>query len=145
MNPFKPPQVEQPVRSSSLPGRFWLGRWHLFAFPFPWAVSATMTFMAVSNNLDHAAERRGRVAVTTLGSLLVPMTGGISRDMQGCCLRFSLSLLPWCLASILIAILVQWKWRPVHLVGHLIRFLIWCVGWLGWFAGGIASLGHALS
>jgi hypothetical protein len=40
-------------------------------------------------------EGLANIVVTTLATVSGPMVGAVARDCQSCCLKFSLSLLPW--------------------------------------------------
>ncbi len=145
MNPFQPPAHPEAPLPSRERRSGWLGRAHLMTFVALWGVFGVLTFLAVFNGLDNAAQRPTRVALTTVASLFGPMTGAIAREMQGCCLEFSLWLLPWCLPPLLLAVFVQWLWRPKNAAARGFRVLIWSLGWVIWFGGGIVSFGHALS
>lgn len=120
-------------------------RWHVVAFVVLWSIFSALTFYVVSNGLDNAADHPGTVAATTAATVLGPMTGAVSRNFQGCCLGFSLSLLPYCLSGLLVAVLAQVIRLPAHAWGLVARRLLWILGLFVWFAGGIVSFMHALS
>jgi hypothetical protein len=82
--------------------------------------------------------------LTTLGTILGPMTGAISRNCQGCCPAFSLSLLPYCGAFLVGGTLPLFIKLPFRGASAL-RMALGIVGLLGRFFGGIVSLGHALN
>ena len=86
-----------------------------------------------------------RVFLTTLGTILGPMTGAISRNCQSCCLAFSLSLLPYCGAFMVAGTLPLFIKLPFKWGASALRMTQWIVGLLGWFFGGIVSFGHALN
>ncbi|MEW4570276.1 hypothetical protein AB1L88_20610 [Tautonia sp. JC769] len=121
-------------------------RWHLGIFLGAWLGFAALTLQIVRTHLDNAERHPGVVAATTVGSVLGPMSGAISRGFsQGCCLEVSLSLLPYCLSALVAAAVVQVV-VPARGVGLLaLRLVAWMVGVIVWFGGGIVSLGHALS
>ena len=83
--------------------------------------------------------------LTTLGTILGPMTGAISRNCQGCCPAFSLSLLPYCGAFLAAGTLPLFIKLPFSRGASALRMTLWIVGLLGWFFGGIVSFGHALN
>jgi hypothetical protein len=85
------------------------------------------------------------VVLTTLGTILGPMTGAISRDCQSCCLNFSLSLLPYCAAFLIVGTIPLLIKFPFRLGAAALRMILWTVGVLGWFLGGILSFAHALN
>jgi len=120
-------------------------RWHLWSAVVIWLIFTLLTLWTVSQGLYNAGDRPGTVALTTLGTVLGPMTGAISRDFQGCCLRFSLSLMPYCAASLAIGIAAQLWLPPGRKWLRPIRATAWIGGLLVWFGGGILSFLHALS
>src|SRR5687767_2212082 len=74
--------------------------WHAWVAVGLWLAFSGVTLWIMLQGLDRGAWRPLRVAATTAGTILGPMTGAISRDFQGCCLDFSLSLLPYCLGAL---------------------------------------------
>ena len=78
-------------------------RWHALVTCALWLVFAALTLVIALRGLDHAAQRPLTVAATVAGSALGPMSGAISRGFQPCCLAFSLSLMPICLAALAVA------------------------------------------
>jgi len=96
---------------------------------------------------DHGIDRYDHdrlVVLTTLGTILGPMTGAISRDCQSCCLEFSLSLLPYCGAILITGTIPSFLRLPFESGATALRMTAWGVGLLGWFLGGIVSFAHAL-
>jgi hypothetical protein len=85
------------------------------------------------------------VALTTCGTILGPMTGAISRNCQTCCLNISLGLLPYCAAFLVLGTMPLFLKLPFQRGASVLRMVIWIVGLLGWFLGGIMSLAVALS
>jgi hypothetical protein len=142
INPYQPSATPNiPAKPTSASGsRF--GRARLYVFLVIWLGFTIWTYLIVSSGLS--APTRSRVALTTASTILGPMTGAISRDMQGCCLRFSLSLLPYCAASVGIAAVAQMVRLPFERFAGAVRMLLWILGWTGWFMGGIVSFIHAL-
>ena len=88
---------------------------------------------------------KGRVLLTTAGTISGPMTGALARDWQGCCLEFSIFLLPCCGSALVGAAAFQFIPLPLKRGATAIRLSVWTVGLLVWFMGGIVSFGHALS
>ena len=119
-------------------------RWHALVACALWLVFAALTLVIVLRGLDHAAQRPLTVAATVAGSALGPMSGAISRGLQPCCLAFSLSLMPICLAALAVATAVQVVWLPEVSWWRVGRLVVWSAGLLLWFGGGILSLAHAL-
>jgi hypothetical protein len=93
----------------------------------------------------HAARRPKTLAATTAGTVLGPMTGAICRDFQGCCLRNSLMLMPWCLGGLATGVVVQLAVPGRGWLTQSVRVVAWVAGLIIWFGGGIVSFGHALS
>jgi hypothetical protein len=120
-------------------------RWHAWVAIVLWLAFSVINFFAVMNGLDRASQKLGTVAATTAGTVLGPMTGAISRDFQGCCLKASLSLLPYCLGALLIGIAVQVVVPPRGAIVAAVRVAAWVTGWLAWYGGGFVSFLHALS
>lgn len=116
-------------------------RSHLMAWVVLWLLFMVLTALATSQGLTD----KRYVLPTVLATVLGPMTGGISRGGQGCCLQASLSLLPCAAACALIGTAVQFVPAPKHVAAEAIRLTLWSLGWFVWFATGIVSLGHALS
>jgi hypothetical protein len=100
---------------------------------------------SVRRRLDNDYDHRRLVILTTLGTILGPMTGAISRNCQSCCLAFSLSLLPYCGAFLAAGTLPLFIELPFKWGASALRMTLWIVGLLGWFFGGIVSFGHALN
>jgi len=103
------------------------------------------TFAISSAGIDDGPKHARRVLQTTAATLTGPLTGAIARDLQGCCLRFSLEVFLVCAPVLVIGFLsqgfgdVRRRWvRTVHMT-------LWTLGWLCWFLGGIFSFAHALS
>ena len=82
---------------------------------------------------------------TTLGAVTGPFTGAIARQVQSCCVQFYFLLLPYCSACLFIGFAFQLVPFPVGRIERPARIVTWALGLLGWFGGGVLSLGHALS
>jgi hypothetical protein len=119
-------------------------RTHRTIFLAMWAVFAALTFTVTAMNVPHGPDGYDQVIVATIGTLAGPMPGALSRGCQSCCLRFSLSLFPYAGVALLVAVVPQFlPWAPGRF-GHAVRLMFWTLGWLGWFATGVLSFGHAL-
>ena len=90
-------------------------------------------------------DHQGLIFLTTLSTILGPMTGAIARNCQSCCLAFSLSLLPYCGAFLIAGTLPQFIKLPFSRGASALRMTMWVLSLLGWFLGGIVSYGHALN
>lgn len=110
-----------------------------------WLASSVLTLQVTTQTLDREPDRDMTIAVTTVSTILGPMTGAIARHGESSCLAFSLSLLPVCLGALLFAILVQLFVAPEKLLRLSLRWSSWCIGLAVWFGGGVLSLGQALS
>ncbi|HUQ71604.1 MAG TPA: hypothetical protein VM165_18895 [Planctomycetaceae bacterium] len=113
---------------------------HLATWLVLWGLFTVLTLWATSQGLDD----KRYVLPATLATVLGPMTGGISRGGQGCCLQASLGLLPYAAACALVGTAVQFVPAPKHLAAEVARLTLWSLGWFVWFASGIVSMGHAL-
>ena len=122
-----------------------IGRAHFVVFLVIWGFFTCWTGLIVGAGVDDGSDRLRLVIATTAGTILGPLTGAISRDMQSCCLEFSLWLLPYSGAFLLVGVLAQVVKWPFRRFSGVLRMLLWIVGWLGWFMGGIVSFAHALS
>ena len=120
-------------------------RWHAVVALVLWLGFSGLTLAILLTGLKEAADRPLKVAATTAGTVLGPMTGAIARDFQSCCLESSLRLLPVCLGALAGAVLVQLIVRPRGRWRNILRLTAWATGLFAWFAGGIVSFGHALS
>ena len=117
---------------------------HLFVFLGVWLAFTVLTFWIADQGIDRYDHGR-LVFVTTCGTIFGPMTGVIRRDCQSCCLKFSLSLVPYCGALLAFGTLPLFVRLPLRRGASVLRMAMWIVGFLGWFLGGIVSFGHALS
>jgi hypothetical protein len=90
-------------------------------------------------------EGLANIVVTTLATVSGPMVGAVARDCQSCCLKFSLTLLPWSGAFLAVGTLFQIVPLPFGRFARAVRLTLWCLGLLGWFGGGVISFGHAFS
>jgi len=72
--------------------------WHLATWLVLWVLFTFLTLYVTALGLTD----KRYVLHATLATVLGPMTGGISRGGQGCCLQFSLSLLPYAAACVLV-------------------------------------------
>ena len=122
-----------------------LFRWHVWTAGILCLAFGAFTLIILLTGLDRTPGRWRVIISTTAATALGPMTGAVSRDFQGCCLEFSLFLLPWCLGGLITGVAVQFivpARGPIH---GTARVVAWVTGWVVWFGGGIVSFGHALS
>lgn len=103
-----------------------------------------LTFLATNAGVDQGSEHNLRVLQTTVGTITGPLTGAISRGFQGCCVRFSLTLMGFCAPVLVIGVLLQFIRLPDRKWIRVTRVGLWTLGWLVWFLGGLLSFGHAL-
>jgi hypothetical protein len=118
-------------------------RSHLVVFLVTWVGFTGWTYWIAEHGIDQYDHSR-LVVLTTAGTVLGPMTGAISRNCQSCFLEFSLSLLPYCGAFLILGTLPSLVRLPFVTGASALRLTAWSVGLLGWFLGGIISFGHAL-
>lgn len=118
-----------------------LTRNQIIVFGMLFAGFTVLNFLAGTAN-----EGFMRGMLTAAGTILGPMTGAIARNFQGCCLEFSVKLLPFFGPFVLVAGLCLMQWKREEGAGmKALRSSIWGVAWFSWFFGGIVSFGHALS
>jgi hypothetical protein len=118
-------------------------RLHLVVLLVIWTFFTGWTYWIAEHGIDQYEHTR-LVVLTTGGTILGPMTGAISRNCQSCCLEFSLSLLPYCGAFLILGTVPSLVRLPFVTGASALRMTAWIVGLLGWFSGGIVSFGHAL-
>jgi hypothetical protein len=117
---------------------------HLFVALGIWLSFAVLTCWIANHAGPDWPGHTRRASLTTCGTILGPMTGAILKDGQRCCLRFSLSLLPYCGALLILGAIPLFVKLPFRRGSSLLRMTMWVFGLLGWFLGGILSFGHAL-
>lgn len=72
-----------------------------------------------------------------------PFAGAIARDWQSCCAEISFDLSYWVLGVIAIGAILQFLIKPGE--DNWIRYTLWIVSFLPWFASSVPSLLHAIS
>ncbi len=110
-----------------------------------WLAFGALTFLSLRGGLSNSSGQPWTVIAASVGTILGPMTGAISRHGQSCCLKCSLDLLWICLPALLGSAFLQVISFPGRWDWQWLRLTIWALGLLVWFGGGIVSLGHALS
>lgn len=108
-----------------------------------WLVFSGLTLFLVCQPKNN--EGLVNIVVTTLATVSGPMVGAVARNCQSCCLKFSLSLLPWSGAFLATGILFQFVPLPFQRFAKALRLTMWVLGLLGWFGGGVVSFAHAFS
>jgi hypothetical protein len=83
------------------------------------------------------------VALVTMGAILGPLTGALARHWQGCCLGFSLAILPYCGAALALGVVFQVIPLPFPRFRRGVRLAAWTCGWVVWFLGIPVSFLHA--
>jgi hypothetical protein len=119
--------------------RLRLTRRHLWVFLALLLTFSVLSALAVAAGADDG-QRLGRVAATTVATVLGPFTGAIARDGQACCLAFSLSLLPWAGGILALGLALQVARRPAAW-----RLGAWWLAWTAWLGSGLVSFLHAFS
>jgi len=122
-----------------------LTRAHKFVFVGMLVVFMVLTFLITNVGVDDGPGHYASVFFTTMGTITGPLTGAISRGFQGCCLRFSLTVMAYCAPFLLIGLAAQFVRLPDRKWLRVVRICVWTVGWLVWFLGGLLSFGHALA
>jgi len=104
-----------------------------------------LTFLVTNAGVDKGSDHNALVLQATLGTITGPLTGAISRGFQDCCLAFSLTVMAYCAPFLLIGVGIQFVGSPEQRWLRVTRMVLWVLGWIVWFMGGILSFGHALS
>jgi hypothetical protein len=121
-----------------------LGVAHLVIFLVLYVIFALLTWSAMMAQTEN--DRRSNANVlATIGCVSGPFTGAIARQWGSCCLRASLELFPYCAVILVVGFAVQFVPLPFGRFSQPLRLTVWALTLFGWFAGGIVSLGHALS
>lgn len=118
---------------------------HGIVFGILLGIFAVWTFLIVDAGLDTGDEHYARVFITTLGTITGPLTGAISRNFQGCCLRASFQIMTCCAPILGIGLGIQFIGASNGKKIQALRMCFWILGWVVWFGGGIVSFLHALS
>ena len=121
------------------------GTAHFLVFLAVWGLFTALTYYIADMGVDDGPDHDATVTITTLASITGPMVGAISRDLQSCCLEFSLWLLPYCGTLLAVGFLAQLVRLPRWGVIRSFQLLLWLIGLIAWFGGGIVSFAHALS
>jgi hypothetical protein len=121
-----------------------LNRFHLLIFVMLFIAFTFLTAISLNGGLDQGPDHRRMLIKTTALTVTGPMTGAIARDFQSCCFNFSLAILPYSGAALLLGFFIQ-----VISFSHEskiwgFKYIAWALGWLLWFGGGILSFAHAL-
>lgn len=122
-----------------------LTKTHVMVFACLLVIFSILTFLITNAGVDKGSEHNARVLQATVGTISGPLTGAISRGFQGCCLKFSLTLMAYCAPVLLVGVLAQMVSLPEKKWLGVVRMCLWILGWFVWFMGGIISFGHALS
>jgi hypothetical protein len=118
-------------------------RYHFFVFLGIWLCFTGLTYWIAENGIEQYNHNH-LVFLTTCGTVLGPMTGAISRNCQSCCWDFSLGLLPNCATFLILGTIPLFLRLPFRSGASALRMVMWIIGLLGWFLGGILSFAHAL-
>jgi len=119
---------------------------HAVVFLYMLVIFTVFNFFLAHAGIDDNQRHWRRVILTTLATGFGPMTGGVARNFQGCCMHFSFLVLLYISGpAILIATLMQIIKLPFKKGAGFIRMFFWVTGLLLWFLGGFASYGHALN
>ncbi len=119
-------------------------RTHLRIFLGLYLLFAVLTVLILIRQSEGDQRSNWNVAAT-VGVVTGPFAGAIARNLQACCLSFSVNLLPYAAAVPIAGVLLQFVPLPSQRFQVTFRIAVWCLGWLGWFASAILSFAHALS
>jgi hypothetical protein len=119
------------------------GRVHVIIFLAFVLVFSVLTLWSLASQ-SPSDWRNNQNAAATLLAVTGPFTGAIARNFQSCCLNASLALFPWCLAILVLGAFCQFVPLPFRRGERFFRIGTWVIAMLGWFAGTVLSLAHAL-
>jgi len=119
-------------------------RKHGYVFLAFYLALACWTFFVLSRQSASDWRDNWNVAAT-VGSLSGPLTGAIARHFQSCCWQWSVTLLPYCAGLLLGGFAFQFVPIPWEAGQRTLRLVVWGIGLLGWFGGGVVSLVHGVS
>ena len=119
-------------------------RKHAYVFLAFYLALACWTFFVLSRQSASDWRDNWNVAAT-VGSLSGPLTGAIARHFQSCCWQCSVTLFPYCAAFLLGGFTFQFVPIPWEAGQRTLRLVVWGIGLLGWFGGGVVSLVHGVS
>src|SRR5690349_2831639 len=109
-------------------------RTHLYIFAGLYLAFAALTLFTLTRQTPSDWRENWNTA-STLGTISGPFSGAIARQLQSCCLQFSLPLLPCCAGFLVGGIAFQFIPHPWPSIERPLRFTIWSLGLLGWLGG----------
>ena len=119
-------------------------RVHVYIFlAFAGAFSA-LTLWVLTRQSPSDWRHNQNFAATAL-TILGPFTGAIARPSEPSCLKFAWRLFPYCAGILSLAAAFQFIRLPGTRVAQALQVVLWGIGLLGWFGGGVLSLMYALS
>ena len=74
-----------------------------------------------------------------------PFVGAVARNFQSCCLECSVQLMWYCAPVLLLGIALQWVKIQNRTREFVFKTVVWVLGWLAWFGGGLVSYIHAFN
>lgn len=108
------------------------------------AAFSALTFWALLLQSPSDWRDNHNLAATSL-TVLGPFTGAIARPSQASCWRFAWGLFPYCAGILSLAVIFQFIRLPLRRGAKATQIVMWVLGLLGWFGGGVISLLFALS
>ena len=74
-----------------------------------------------------------------------PFVGAVARNFQRCCLEWSTLIMWYCAPVLLLGIALQWMKIRNRIWELVLKTVVWVLGWLAWFGGGLVSYTHAFN
>jgi len=108
------------------------------------AAFSALTFWALIHQSPSDWRDHHNFAATLL-TVFGPFTGAIARPSETSCLRFAWGLFPYCAGILSLAVIFQFIRLPLKRGAKAMQIVLWVLGLLGWFGGGVLSLMFALS
>jgi hypothetical protein len=117
---------------------------HLYIFLAFTVVFSALTFWALIHQ-SPSDWRDNHNFTATLLTISGPFTGAIARPSETSCLRFAWGLFPYCAGILSLAVFCQSVRLPFKRGAKAMQIVVWVLGLVGWFGGGVLSLLFALS
>lgn len=122
-----------------------IGNKRVALFAVVWAAAQGLMLLLFLVAPGQSSTPVASALVSLLGAPLGPLAAAVARYNQGCCVGFSVALLPWLMPFLAVAGASLVVYRRAQREGvRNVSLLAWALGLFGWMVGGVLSMGHAL-